>query len=68
MMIGLANDVKTTQNGYTFMIEDIDGKTTKCFNTAKPSENEIYLIKGTYSDDSSMFFVRSMQPINHNEF
>ena len=67
-IIGIASDIKATQSGYTFTIEDIDGVAIRCFTTDKPSKNKVYCIKGTFSDNNSMLFVSSIHPINHNEF
>ena len=68
MILGLAVDIRSAQNGYIFTIEDTDGEMIKCFTSFEPSKNEVYSIKGTYSEDGSMFFVSSIQPVNHNEF
>jgi len=67
-IVGMAFNVKTTQNGYTFSLEDTGGRIIRCFVKAEPSEYNIYAIKGAFSDDGSMYFVRSMQQIMHNEF
>ena len=67
-IIGTAFDIRTSQNGYTFSVDDTDGDITRCFARIEPSEFGIYLIKGKASDDGSMFFVSSMQEIHQNEF
>jgi hypothetical protein len=61
---GIAYDIKTTQNGYTFSFDD-GNKITRCFTKTEPKEYELYLIKGSMSDDGSMLFVSSMQPVDH---
>jgi len=65
-MIGIAFDIKTTQNGYTFFLEDSDGGKIKCFVRSEPVEKEIYEIKGTFSEDGSILFVSSMKIIRGN--
>ena len=66
--VGTAYDIKTTQNGFTFSLEDTGGEIMKCFARTAPAEFEIYKIKGSFSDDGSMLFVSSMQAARHNEF
>jgi len=65
-VVGIAYDVKTTQNGYTFFIEDVDGGKMKCFVRSLPIEREIYEIKGTLSEDGSIMFVSSMLLVTEN--
>ena len=67
-IVGMVYDIKTTQSGYTFSLDDTDGNVTKCFARTELSEFGIYVIKGKISDDGSMFFVSSIQDIHHNEF
>ena len=63
-MIGMAYGVKETQNGFTFYMEDSDGERVRCFCRAEPVERAIYIVKGAFSDDGSMFFVSSMQVLS----
>ena len=65
---GISYDIKTTQSGYTFSLEDTNGKSVRCFFKTEPSELNVYSVKGTFSDDGSMLFVSSMRQIEHNEF
>lgn len=65
--IGIVYEVKETQNGYTFFFADDNGDKRKCFNRVEPIEYEIYSIKGTFSDDRSMFFVSSMDILFEHE-
>jgi hypothetical protein len=58
--IGIVHDIKTTQSGYTFMLEDSNGGQMKCFTRVEPADHSIYSIKGTMSEDGSIFFVSSM--------
>jgi len=66
-IIGIAYDVKQTQNGFTFFIEDVDGGKIKCFVRSEPAEMQIYEIKGTFSEDGSIMFVSSMNPISKKD-
>ncbi|MCL2296306.1 MAG: hypothetical protein FWC29_04405 [Methanomassiliicoccaceae archaeon] len=67
-IIGVAYDIRTTQNGYTFTIEDTNGEAIRCFTKTKLSECNIYSVKGTYSEDGSMLFVSSIRAVGQNEF
>ncbi|MCL2510193.1 MAG: hypothetical protein FWF07_03845 [Methanomassiliicoccaceae archaeon] len=66
--VGTVHDIKATQSGFTFSLDDTGGGTMKCFARTAPAEFEVYKIKGTFSDDGSMLFVSSMQAARHNEF
>jgi len=66
-IVGIAYDIKTTKNGYTFSFEDSAGGSTRCFARTEPSEFGIYSIRGSMSDDGGMFFVDSMRAIHQNE-
>ncbi len=67
-IIGIAYDIKSTQNGYTFYLDDSSGKEVRCFNRTAPLEYGVYQVKGTPSDDGSMLFLNYMQEIDQNKF
>ncbi|MDR0508659.1 MAG: hypothetical protein LBG63_02370 [Candidatus Methanoplasma sp.] len=67
-IIGVVYDIRTTQNGYTFSIEDTNGETIRCFFRNELSEYGIYSIEGTFSEDRSMLFVNSVRTVGQNEF
>lgn len=62
-IIGIAFDVDESKNGFVFDLEDTDGKIIHCFSKEKPSENNLYKIKGNYSDDNMILFVSSISAI-----
>ncbi|MCL2333758.1 MAG: hypothetical protein FWC52_03105 [Candidatus Methanoplasma sp.] len=66
-IIGIVYDIHTTQNGYTFLLEDCDGTDIKCFARIEPTGMGIYSIEGSYSDDGGMLFVSSMSAAADNE-
>jgi hypothetical protein len=65
-MVGVVYDIKTTQSGYSFSFEDAQGDKMRCFARTMPAEFETYAIKGSFSDDGSMFFISSMQTVPQN--
>jgi hypothetical protein len=65
-IIGIAFDVKQGQNGYTFNLEDTDGKIIRCFTKEIPEENCLYKIKGDYSEDNTILFISSISALNRS--
>ncbi|MCL1979369.1 MAG: hypothetical protein FWG60_04350 [Methanomassiliicoccaceae archaeon] len=65
-VVGIAYDVKTTKNGYTFLFEDSDGGKISCFSRSEPEKREVYSIRGAFSDDGGMFFIDTMNVISQN--
>ncbi|MCL2032220.1 MAG: hypothetical protein FWH45_00065 [Methanomassiliicoccaceae archaeon] len=63
-IVGIAYEIKETQNGFTFFLEDSRGGKMKCFSRTEPTEYFVYSIKGTASDDGSIFFVNSMRIVS----
>jgi hypothetical protein len=66
-VIGIIYEIKQTQNGFTFTLDESNGEKMKCFTRVEPAEYSICTVKGSLSDDRSIFFVSSMQPISQNE-
>ena len=60
-IVGIVFDVKGTQNGYTFSLEDSEGNKIRCFTRIEPIENNAYMIKGSFSDDGNIFFVNMIR-------
>jgi hypothetical protein len=65
--IGVVYDLKRTQSGFTFMFDESDGEKVKCFSRTEPSELSVYVVRGSLSEDGSIFFVSSMQKVPQNE-
>lgn len=57
---GIVHDISTSASGYTFYIDVSEGE-MKCYYPEKPEEYGHYRIKGTLSNDGSIFFVSVMQ-------
>jgi hypothetical protein len=66
-IIGIVFDIKSSQSGFTFTIEDTKGIKTRCFARAEPAEFGVYAVKGDFSDDGSMLFVSDMEAALQNE-
>ena len=57
--VGIAHDSKQTSSGYTFVFDQDDGSSISCFSRSLPQEG-LCEIRGSWSDDGSMFFVSSL--------
>lgn len=55
-MSGIATDIRSGTNGYTFYLETEDSK-VRCFSSERPEELGHYGVRGSYSDDRTIFFV-----------
>lgn len=58
--IGVINDIKKTQNGFSFTFEDSEGSIIKCFYDDEPIDNGIYAIEGRMSENEKILFLSSM--------
>ena len=58
---GLVFDVHGTEKGFTFSFEDTKGSNMRCFSYDKPMNDEVYIIKGSFSSDGNMFFIKEMR-------
>ncbi len=57
---GFADQIKSTDSGYTFIIIDGGGNGVKSFSSVKP-DTELHKFSGSYSEDGSMFFVSKIE-------
>ena len=57
--VGIVHDVSESSSGFTFYFEQDDGTTVHCFWKNEPVEG-LCSIKGSWSDDGTMFFVSSL--------
>ena len=55
-IIGYADDIHQSDNGFTFTINDVDGNKVKAFSRIETDEL-LHTFKGNYSQDSGIFFV-----------
>jgi len=58
---GIARDVKETENGFVFSLEDASGEETRCFSKDRPEPGAAYRVEGSMSDDGTMLFVSSLE-------
>ena len=56
---GYADDVRQSENGYTFTINDVDDNRIKAFSRIE-IDDSLHTFKGSYSQDGGMFFVNSI--------
>ncbi len=57
---GFADQIKSTDSGYTFIITDGEGNNLKSFSSVKP-DSGLHKFSGSYSEDGSMFFVSKIE-------
>jgi hypothetical protein len=54
---GIAHDINKTESGYVFYVEDGNGNNVKCFARFEPNDSDICCLSGSWSEDSTIFFV-----------
>ncbi len=57
---GIVYDVSSTSSGFRFFIQTGSGESFRCFSYNEPTEIGYYGIRGSFSEDGSMFFISSM--------
>ena len=62
---GIIHDIRDSSNGFVFYIDLDSGETIKCFFNDKPDDLGYYAIKGSYSDDNSMYFIKNIQRLDN---
>ena len=55
-IIGYADDIHQSENGYTFTINDANDNNIRAFSRTEVDDS-IHTFKGNYSQDGGMFFV-----------
>ena len=58
-MTGIVHDVKKSDSGFVFYLDTVD-ETFRCFDEACPVELGFYGVRGSFSDDGSIFFIESI--------
>lgn len=58
--IGIVFNVRETDSGFVFSIEMSDGTIQRCYYSTEPEEFGLYSVKGDFSDDGKMFFIKEM--------
>ena len=62
---GVVYDIRKTENGFVFMTDLSDGNTQKCFFNEKPESMMVYRMKGSFSEDGNIFFVKNMVRVEY---
>lgn len=57
-VIGYADDISSSENGYVFYIINDDGDRIKAFYSEK-IDDDLYFFSGSFSDDRTIFFVKN---------
>lgn len=63
--LGIAFDIKETENGFVFSAEMSDGSSYRCFYKDRPDELGIYFFYGDFSEDSGLIFLKKMVFAEH---
>ena len=58
-IVGYADDIHQTENGFVFTIMDKDGNQIKAF-TRSEIDDSLHSFRGNYSDDGGIFFIDSV--------
>ena len=56
---GIVHDISASKNGYTFSIQTND-ESIRCYYPSEPVDLGLYKIRGSFSDDGTIFFVSKM--------
>ncbi len=65
-MTGIVHDIRGSTNGFTFYIDTIDSQ-IRCFSRLSPVDLGYYGLKGSFSEDGSIFFVEMLTSLEgHN--
>lgn len=62
---GIVHNVRSSSNGYTFYLDTVDGS-IRCYFDESPIDMGYYGVGGSFSDDGSIFFVRTMACLEPN--
>ena len=66
-LTGIAYDIRESSNGFTFYIDTIDSK-IRCFSRTVPVDLGYYGLKGSFSDDGSIFFVEALTSLEEHNY
>lgn len=58
-MTGIAHDIRSSSSGFTFHLDTVDGS-IRCYFKESPTNLGYYGVKGSFSDDGSIFFVKAI--------
>lgn len=64
-MSGIAHDIHLSSSGFTFHLDTVDDS-IRCYSKESPADLGYYGVEGSFSDDGSIFFVRTMVHLEQN--
>jgi hypothetical protein len=64
-VLGIAFDVRETENGFVFSVETSDGSLFKCFYEKCPDDLGVYFFYGDFSKDNELIFLKNMILAEH---
>ena len=63
---GIVHDIRGSSNGFIFYIDTVDSQ-IRCFSRLSPVDLGYYGLKGSFSEDGSIFFVEMLTSLEgHN--
>lgn len=66
-MTGIVHDIRGSTNGFTFYIDTIDSQ-IRCFSRLSPVDLGYYGLKGSFSEDGSIFFVETLTSLEEHNY
>ncbi len=60
---GIVHDVKASSNGYIFYIDTVE-ESIRCYCEECPENQGYYAVRGSFSDDRGIFFVKDCLDID----
>ncbi len=64
-VLGIAFDVRETENGFVFSVETSDASLFKCFYEKCPDDLGVYFFYGDFSKDNELIFLKNMILAEH---
>ena len=64
---GIVHDIRGSSIGFTFYIFSIDSQ-IRCFSRLSPVDLGYYGLKGSFSEDGSIFFVETLTSLDEHNY
>lgn len=64
-MTGIVHDIRSSSSGFTFHLDTSDDSIW-CYSKESPADLGYYGVDGSFSDDGSIFFVKTMVRLESN--
>jgi hypothetical protein len=62
-LVGFADDIRDSSNGFVFDLHTTDDETIRCFFSEYPPTG-VCIVNGRFSDDGRMLFIDSMEMLS----